>query len=188
MKYLMFLLFLSASLPVFAEDTLIIDQGHSAVVFNWNHRGFSNPVARFEKIEGRIVLDAGDMTKSSVSVRIPLAGLRTAIEILDRQLKGEEFFEAVKYPDITFKSTGIAKGPMETLKISGTLSVHGVSRPIVLDAKINRIESGSKQEPGRAGFEADAMLQRSDFGVGKYVPTVSDDIHVHITLEAFQKI
>jgi polyisoprenoid-binding protein YceI len=187
MKYLFLPFFLFASLPALANETLTIDQGHSAVVFNWNHRGFSNPVARFEKLEGTIVLDASDITKSSVSVKIPLEGLRTAIEFLDRRLKGDEFFAATKYPEITFKSTGIAKGTMDTLMITGDLAVHGVTKSIVLNAKINKIQPGSRSEPGMAGFEAETMLRRTDYGVDKYVPTVSDEIYVHMTLEAFQK-
>jgi polyisoprenoid-binding protein YceI len=188
MKYLFFPLFLFASLPALATETLTIDQGHSAVVFNWNHIGFSNPVARFEKLEGKIVLDGSDITKSSVSVKIPLEGLRTSIEFLDRRLKGDEFFAATRYPEITFKSTGIAKGPMDTLKITGDLSVHGVTKSIVLNAKINKIQPGSPSEPGRAGFEAETMLRRTDYGVDKYVPAVTDEIYVHITLEAFQEV
>ena len=188
MKYLFFVFFLFSSTQAIANETLTIDQGHSAVVFNWNHRGFSNPVARFDKLEGRIILNARDITKSSVTVTIPLEGLHTAIEFLDRRLKGNEFFEAVKYPEIRFKSTRIVKGPMDTLTITGDLSVHGITKPVVLHARINKIQPGSPLEPGRAGFEADTMLRRTDYEVDKYVPAVTDEVHVHITLEAFQEV
>jgi len=188
MKYLIFVFILFSSMQAVADETLTIDQGHSAVVFNWNHRGFSNPVARFDKLEGKIILNARDITKSSVTVTIPLEGLHTAIEFLDRRLKGNEFFEAVKYPEIRFKSTRIVKGPMDTLTITGDLSVHGITKPVVLHARINKIQPGSPLEPGRAGFEADTMLRRTDYEVDKYVPAVTDEVHVHITLEAFQEV
>jgi polyisoprenoid-binding protein YceI len=184
MKHIFCLFFLFASLPAFADETLTIDQSHSAVVFSWNHRGFSNPVARFEKIEGKIILNASDITKSSVDVKIPVEGLHTAVEFLDRRLKGDEFFAASQYPEIRFKSTGIVKGAMGTLRITGDLSVHGITKSVVLDAKINKIQLRSASEPAGAGFEADTMLRRTDFGVDRYVPAVSDEIHVHMTVEA----
>jgi polyisoprenoid-binding protein YceI len=187
MKYLLFALFLFSGLPAFADETFAIDQHHSAVVFNWDYRGFSHPVARLEKIDGKIVLNTGDITKSSVSVAIALDGLRTGVELLDRHLQGDEFFNAEKYPLITFKSTRIVKGPMDTLAITGDLSMHGITKPVVLRAKVNRIQPGRPGEPGRAGFEADTMLRRTDFAVDKYVPAVSDEVDVHITLEAFQE-
>jgi polyisoprenoid-binding protein YceI len=77
---------------------------------------------------------------------------------------------------------------MDTLKITGDLSVHGVTKSIVLNAKINKIQPGSPSEPGRAGFEAETMLRRTDYGVDKYVPAVTDEIYVRITLEAFQEV
>jgi polyisoprenoid-binding protein YceI len=187
MKYLCLVLFLFSNLPALADETLAIDQHHSAVVFNWDYRGFSHPVARLEKLEGKIVLNRSDITKSSVSVSMPLEGLRTGVELLDRHLQGDEFFNATKYPVITFKSTRIVKGPMDTLEITGDLSMHGMTRPVVLHARINRIQPGQPGQPVQAGFEADAMLRRTDFAVDKYVPAVSDEIDVHITLEAFQE-
>jgi polyisoprenoid-binding protein YceI len=77
---------------------------------------------------------------------------------------------------------------MDTLTITGDLSMHGITKSIVLHAKINKILPGSPSEPGRAGFEAETMLRRTDYGVDKYVPTVTDEIYVHITLEAFQEV
>jgi polyisoprenoid-binding protein YceI len=187
MKYLLFALFLFVSLAASANETLTIDQSHSAVIFNWSHRGFSNPVARFDRLAGKIVLNTADISKSSVTVSIPLESLHTAIEFLDRRLKGDEFFAAATYPEITFKSTAIAKGPMDTLSITGDLTMHGITKSVVLNARINKIQPRTPSEPARAGFDADTMLRRTDFGVDKYVPAVADDVYVHITLEAFQE-
>jgi polyisoprenoid-binding protein YceI len=187
MKYLILSLLLLSGLPVFGAEPLVIVSRHSAVVFHWNHFGYSNPVARFEKIEGQLVLDQMDMTKSTVTVKLALDGIRTGVEALDEHLKTPEFLDAAKYPDITFTSTGIEKGPMDTLKIAGNLFVHGVSKPVVLNAKINKITTDPVSKAVKAGFDAEVMLRRSDFGVGKYVPAVSDELRVHITLEAGTK-
>jgi polyisoprenoid-binding protein YceI len=166
-----------------------IDASHSGVVFGWNHFGFSNPTARFEKIEGSVLLDKADLTKSSISVTLPVESLDTGVAKLDEALKSPDFLDATKYPTITFKSTKIERTGENGLKITGDLSVHGVTRQVTLDAKVNKI--GIFEIPGvikaqAAGFDATTVIKRSDFGVSKYVPAVSDEIPVRITLDAKQ--
>jgi polyisoprenoid-binding protein YceI len=166
-----------------------IDASHSGVVFGWNHFGFSNPTARFDKIEGSVLLDKADLTKSSISVTLPLEGLDTGVAKLDEGLKSPDFLDAAKYPTITFKSTKVERIGENGLKITGELTVHGVTKPVTLDAKVNKI--GIFEIPGvikaqAAGFDATTVIRRSDFGVSKYVPAVSDEILVRITLDAKQ--
>jgi len=186
---------LLASVPVFAAEgapsaeKYDIDASHSEVVFGWNHFGFSNPTARFDKIEGSVLLDKADLTKSSISVSLPVEGLDTHVAKLDEALKSPDFFDAAKYPTITFKSTKVEKAGENGLKITGDLTVHGVTRQVTLDAKVNKI--GIFEIPGvfkapTAGFDATTVIRRSDFGVTKYVPAVSDEIPVRITLDAKQ--
>jgi polyisoprenoid-binding protein YceI len=192
---LMTLLFVSSS--VFAADgakvpgaeKYDIDASHSEVVFGWNHFGFSNPTARFDKIEGSVLLDKADLTKSSISVSLPLESLDTRVAKLDEALKSPDFFDAAKYPTITFTSTKVEETGENSLKITGDLTIHGVTRPVTLDAKVNKI--GIFEIPGvikaqAAGFDATTVIKRSDFGVTKYVPAVSDEIPVRITLDAKQ--
>jgi len=166
------------SLTALAADSLPIDSTHSAVVFSWSHLGYSRPVARLEQIIGAVTLDRSDITKSAVDLRLPLTGLRTGVELLDSRLKKAEFLDAVEYPAIAFRSVRIETTGADTLKVTGDLTVRGVTKRVTLDAKINRIEAAI------AGFDADATIRRSDFGVSKYVPAVSDLIQVHITLDA----
>ena len=196
MKRLLAISLLFASLSAFAADgTKVsaekydIDASHSGVVFGWNHFGFSNPSARFDKIEGSVLLDKTDLTKSSISVTLPLEGLDTNVAKLDEELKGSDFFDAAKYPTITFKSTKVDKTGENALRITGDLTVHGVTKSVTLDAKVNKI--GIFEIPGvmkaqAAGFDATTVIKRSDFGVTKYVPAVSDEIPVRITLDAKQ--
>ena len=177
---------LFTSLPALCAETLPIDPSHTAVIFSWNHRGFSHPVARLEQISGNVLLDRSDMTKSSVSVTLPLGGLRTGNDVLDRRLKGAEFLDAATYPAITFKSTKIETVGTNALKMTGDLSVHGITESVALDVTINKIGSSSDHKV-TAGFDADVMLRRSDFGVGRYVPMTGDELSVHMTLEAAQE-
>ena len=171
-----------------AEETamvdLPIDPSHTAVVFSWSHHGFSHPIARLEQLSGTISWNRLDLRKSSVAVTLPLEGLRTGDDALNKRLRGSEFFDAAVYPTITFKSTEIApKAGTNELTIVGALTIRGVTKPVTLLAKINQIQ----QEPGQppwTGFDADGVLLRSDFGLSRYVPMVSDEIAIHITLEA----
>jgi polyisoprenoid-binding protein YceI len=189
MKRLGLIILLFASSSVFAAEKYAIDAAHSGVVFGWNHFGFSNPTARFDKIEGSVLLDKADLTKSSISVTLPLEGLDTGVAKLDEELKGPEFLDAAKYPTITFNSTRVERTGENGLKITGDLTVHGITRPVTFDAKVNKI--GIFEIPGvikaqGAGFDAATVIKRSDFGVTKYVPAVSNEIPVRITLDAKQ--
>jgi polyisoprenoid-binding protein YceI len=197
MKRLTLTALLLAGLPVLAADgakvpgaeKYDIDASHSEVVFGWNHFGFSNPTARFDKIEGSVLLDKADLTKSSISVSLPVESLDTHVAKLDEALESPDFLDAAKYPAITFKSTKVETAGENGLKITGDLTVHGVTRPVTLDAKVNKI--GVFEIPGvikapAAGFDATTVIRRSDFGVTKYVPAVSDEITVRITLDAKQ--
>lgn len=169
-----------------AAETLEIDQTHSAVLFSWNHIGISHPAARFEKIQGHVRLDRGQPSRSQVSVTLPLDGLRTGVEALDRRLKSADFLDAATYPAITFTSTAVRMTGPKRFALAGTLSIHGVTRPVVLDATVNAVDRNGFSDKLMAGFEADIVLRRSDFGVSRYAPAISDDLTVHITLHAEQ--
>jgi polyisoprenoid-binding protein YceI len=167
-----------------APQTFTIDPTHTQVTFTWNHFGFSNPSARLEDIKGSVVVDQADWAKSSVEVTMPFSGLHTGVPKLDEHMKTPDFFDAAKFPDVTFKSTKVTKTGAETLDITGDLTVHGVTKPVTLHARINKIGENKMIGSQTAGFDADTTLKRSDFGVNKYVPMVGDEIKVHITVSA----
>jgi polyisoprenoid-binding protein YceI len=180
----LFSLLLAASLPAMAAQKYDIDQNHTHLTFTWNHLGFSSPSATLEKFSGDFQFDAADLTKSSISVTLPLEGLHTGVAKLDDDLKSPGFFDAAKYPDITFKSTKVEKIGADGVKITGDLTVHGVTKPVVLNGKVNKIGDNPMGKGPSAGFDADATLKRSEFGVGKLVPAIADEIKVHITLDS----
>ncbi|RDI97000.1 polyisoprenoid-binding protein [Dyella solisilvae] len=167
-----------------APVTYTMDPGHTYVLFSWNHFGYSNPTASLSLGEGTIVFDDKDPSKSSVNVTLPLANLDTHVSKLDEHLKKADFFDAEKYPDITFKSTKVEAAGGNKFKVTGDLTVHGVTKPVVLDATLNKSGLHPMMKVPAVGFDATAMIKRSDFGVGAYVPNVSDEIQVHITTEA----
>ena len=161
-----------------------LDPGHTMVLFSWSHFGFSNPTANLGLGEGTLVFDAADPAKSSVQVTLPLAKLDTHVGALDEHLKKPDFFDADKYPVVTFKSTRVEALGGNRFKVTGNLTVHGVTRPVVLDARLNKAGQHPMMKVPAIGFDATATIKRSDFGVGAYVPAVSDEIRIRITTEA----
>ncbi|AXQ22742.1 polyisoprenoid-binding protein [Acinetobacter wuhouensis] len=161
-----------------------IDPTHTATVFTWNHFGFSTPSANFSDIQGTISVDTAKPADSSVNVTIPLSSLNTNVKALDEHLKTADFFDAEKYPNITFKSTKVQALGKNKYKITGNLTVKDVTKPVVLDAVLNKTGAHPMTKAETVGFNATTSFDRSAFGVGAYVPNVGDKITVNITTEA----
>ena len=172
------------SVPAFAA-TYTLDPQHTQVQFTWNHFGFSNPAAVFGKIDATLDFDQTDPTQSKVSVTIPLDSVNSNVAKLNEHLDSPDFFDAAKYPNATFKSTKVEKGATpDQLKVTGDLSLHGVTKPVTLDVTVNNVGEHPMRKAPAAGFDATATVKRSEFGITKYIPGVSDDIKIHITTEA----
>ena len=177
---------LGATPALAAPAKYLIDQNHTSITFSWNHFGFSNQSASFHKISGDLSYDTADPTKGSVSVSIPLENISTGVPDLDDHLKSEDFFDAAKFPTITFKSTKIEKAGADALKVQGDLTIHGVTKPATLDVKVLKTGEHPMKKVPAVGFDITTTIKRSEFGVSKYVPNVSDEIPIHIGIEAQQ--
>jgi polyisoprenoid-binding protein YceI len=167
-----------------APTSYAIDANHTQVVFIYNHMGFSNQIGQFHKVTGELSYDAADPAKGSVSVTIPIENISTGVPDLDEHLKSPDFFDAAKFPNITFKSTKVEKTGADTLKVDGDVTFHGVTKPGSLSVKILKAGEHPMKKVPALGFEITTTIKRSDFGVNKYVPNVSDDIPVRIGMEA----
>ena len=178
---------LLAAAPLYAV-TYTFEPQHTQGVIRWNHLGFANPTAQFNSVEGALEFDPADPTRSSVAVTIPLTSMSTGVPDLNDDFRSSDFFDFAKFPTATFKSRRIEKGATpDTLKVAGELSVHGITKPVMLDVTINKVGTNPRNQVPTVGFEAMATLKRSDFGLGLYVPQVSDEIRIHITAEAAEK-
>lgn len=173
-----------AALGAQAADSYTIDPTHTQVEFTYSHFGFSNITGRFDTVESEFLFDPQDPTRSSVKVTIPMASLSTGVEKLDAHLLNADFFDAEKFPTATFTSTGVTAAGEGRLKVAGDLSIHGVTRPVVLDVTINKIGEHPMAKTPAAGFDARTTIKRSDFGVGNYAPAVSDEVVIEITVES----
>jgi len=176
-----------AAMPLYAATTYTLDPDYTQGVFRWNHLGFSSPAAQFAQGTGTLEFDQADPVKSSVMVTIPLATLNTGVPALDDHFRSTDFFDTAKFPTATFKSTKVEKGAAaDQLKVTGDLSLHGMTKPVTLDVTIVKVGINPRSELATVGFDAMTTLKRSDFGLGKYVPQVSDEIQMHIISQAVE--
>ena len=176
---------LAASAAFAAPEKYMLDPSHSQVLFSYSHIGYSTTFGLFSGFEGEIMFDEADPANSSVSVSMPVMSLYTGWEKRFEHLMSDDFFGASEGDMITFTSTGIEVTGDETAKITGDLTMNGVTKPVVLDAELNKA-AGHPMKDGQpwAGFDATTTLLRSDFGLDKFAPAVSDEVEVTISIEA----
>ena len=176
-------LFAFAGSALAAPVTYKLDPNHTLVLASWNHKGFSHPSANFGQADGTLVYDAEKVSASSVQVTLPLSGLNAFVKDFDEHLLSADFFDAIKFPSASFKSTQVEAAGEGRLKVTGNLTIKDITRPVVLDVVLNKAD---KLGDGRGiiGFDATTTIKRSDFGVGLYVPNVGDEVKLSITTEA----
>ena len=177
-------LFAFAGAAFAAPVSYKIDPNHTNVLASWTHFGFSRPTVNFGQADGTIVYDAENVGASSVQVTLPLKGLSALAEDFYDHLTSADWFDAAKYPDATFKSTAVEAAGEGKLKVTGDLTVKGVTKPVVLDVTLNKTAEHPMGKRAAIGFDATATVKRSDFGLDKYAPKVSDDVALRITTEA----
>lgn len=178
------LLLLSASLTQAQTSTWIPDKAHSGVDFSVLHMSLSQVRGHFGNIEGTIVLDESDITKSTVKVTIDVTTVDTGVAGRDGDLKSPNFFDVAQFPSATFVSTTVVKKG-NGLTVSGNLTLHGVTKPVVL-----QVEGPTGPVPGmdkksHSGFSATTTISRTAFGIASKYPSavVGDDVKLTIDLD-----
>jgi polyisoprenoid-binding protein YceI len=172
-------------------STWLIDAAHTTVEFQVKHMMFSTVKGRFSGVRGSIVDVAGDPTLSSVDVEIDALSLSTGDPQRDGHLKSADFLDVEKYPTLTFKSSGIT-GTREAFKMTGYLTLHGVSHQVTFDVTYNG-QGTSPYGKTVAGFSAETKFNRKDWGLNWNVALeaggvlVSDQVKVLIELEAVKQ-
>ncbi|MGR3548915.1 MAG: YceI family protein [Roseovarius sp.] len=176
---------LTATGAVAAPEKYELDPSHSQVVFSYNHLGFSTTHGMFSGFEGEIMFDAEDPAASSVNVSMPVMSMFTGWEKREEHFMSEDFFGASEGDMVTFTSTGIEVTGETTANITGDLTMNGVTKSVVLDARLNqKADAHPMNNKPWLGFDATTTLLRSDFGVDKFTPFVSDEVEVQISIEA----
>ncbi len=171
------------SLPVqAAPETYTLDPNHTYVLWHISHFGFSNPSGKW-MANGTLTLDQANPQNSKLDVIIQVDTLVTGIKELDEHLKGDLFFNAAKFPTATFVSDKITTTGKDTAQVQGMLTVHGVTKPVTLNVKLNKIDISPITNKKTAGFTATTSIKRSDFDITTLLPGVGDDVKIEIEAE-----
>lgn len=191
-------LLLSATVPALAQQgattnpaevqsgTYAPDINHTQIGFTLSHMGFSNYSGRLNGVTGSLTLSADKPAASKISVSVPAASFSTTSEKLDDELRSADWFDAEKFPAITFVSTKVAPTGPGKATITGDLTMHGVTKPIVLHATFVGAGANPMSKKYTVGFEATGTVKRSEFGVTKYVPLIGDEVELSLH-GAFEK-
>lgn len=182
------------SLPAAAAtSTWQVDPNHSAAQFAVRHLAISTVRGAFTKVNGTVQFDDRDISKSSVDVTIDAASVDTRVADRDKDLRSDHFFDVEKYPTLTFRSTKVEQAAPGKLKVTGDLTVHGVTKQVVLDVEGPTPPVKDPWGNQRAAANASTKINRQDFGVkwnakmdnGGWV--VGDDVEITIDVEIVQK-
>jgi polyisoprenoid-binding protein YceI len=160
--------------------TYAVDPGHTQVGWRVSHMGFSNYAGGFSDVSGSLALDSKNPAASKLSVKIPVASVTTTSAKLTDELKGDQWLDAGKYPTMTFVSTKVAPVGKDHAKVTGDLTLHGVTKPVTLDVTLVGAGANPLNKKYTVGFEATGTLKRSEFGVKTYVPLIGDELHLTI--------
>jgi polyisoprenoid-binding protein YceI len=176
---------LIAPLAMAETSTWKSDPAHSEVDFTVKHLSISNVRGRLGKVDATITWDDKDVTKSTVNATIDITGLDTGQTPRDNHLKSDSFFDVAKYTTATFASTSVAK-TASGLSVSGNLTIHGVTKPVVLAVDGPTAPITGMDKKLHVGFSASTTINRQDFGVGASFPdsVVSNDVKITIDLDA----
>jgi polyisoprenoid-binding protein YceI len=187
----------AAPAPQPPAGAYVMDKAHSSVTFRVSHMGFSRYTARFSRIDAKLKFDPAHPAAMAVEASIdPMSlTLNTPPAGFHEQLMGKEFFDAARFPAITFKSTKVEPTGANTAKVTGDFTLHGITKPVTLDVTYNGGYPPMAMDPGgaRVGFSAHGVLKRSAFGMGYGVPApgsnmgVGDDVDFMIETEFSSK-
>ncbi len=171
--------------------TYKIDPAHSSADFTIRHMGITNVHGHFGNLSGTILFDSANVTKSSVEATVDVTTVDTGVPQRDGHLKSPDFFDAAKYPSMTFKSTSIAKSS-DGYDVTGDLTLHGTTKSVVL-----HMDAPGKEQTAMdgktllRGFSATTKIHRQDFGLTWKGPATSsgdavlgDDVKVELEIEA----
>ena len=167
-----------------APEKYMLDSSHSQIVFSYSHLGFSTTFGMFSGFEGEIMFDQENPAGSSVSVSMPVKSMFTGWEQRDAHFMSPDFFDASDDELVSFSSTSIEVTGDDTALITGDLTLNGITKEVVLDAKLNKAGPNPLNQIDWAGFDATTTLKRTDFGVGAFAGPISDEVEVMISIEA----
>ncbi len=190
-KIIALLIAIGPALALAGTGTWTIDPAHSQIGFSVKHLVISNVRGEFSKYRGSVSLDDGDVTRSSVEATIDVDSIDTRVPDRDGHLRSPDFFDVARFPTMTFRSTKVAPAGQGKLKVTGDLTLHGVTKPAVLEVTTAPEVKGMSGEL-RRGFAATTRISRKDYGLtwNKLVengPVVGDEVTISLELEVVKE-
>lgn len=183
-KTFIVLTFLFSS-TLYAFDKFTFDPEHTYILWQVKHLGFSSQSGKWYAT-GTLLLDKNNPQNSKVEATIPMNNVVTGIPALDKHLRGKSFFDVIHFPTATFVSTKIEKTGADTGKVYGKLTIKGISKPILLNVKFNKLGINPITKKPTVGFSAHTRFNRSIFNVINYIPNISDEVNMIIEVEAYK--
>jgi polyisoprenoid-binding protein YceI len=166
-----------------AAETYQLEKTHVDLLFAISHAGFTEKHGSFRDLDATLKYDEAKPEDSQVTVTVKTDSVDTGYPARDADLKSAKFFDAAKYPEMRFVSTKVTREPDQTLRVEGELTLHGVTKPLVLRAKLNKAAPNPFDKRPTLGFSASGSLKRSDFGMTTYVPMIGDVVTITIDAE-----
>lgn len=185
-KTLLAALGLAACAPAFAAETYAVDPRHTYPMWEINHYGWSTQRGRFNEVSGKIVLDRAAKT-GSVTISIKVASVDTGIAKWDEHMVGEDFFHAAQFPTIEFKASKIVFEGDKPASVPGELTLRGVTKPVTLTVTAFGCGANPVNKREVCGADAHATIKRSEFGMTKYLPGISDEVKLVLNVESFKE-
>jgi polyisoprenoid-binding protein YceI len=167
--------------------TYAVEPSHARVLFAVDHMGTSTWYGDFTRASGTLKLDPKNPAASQLEVSVPTASVSTTNTVLDGELKAADWLDAAKYPAMTFRSTKVTVTGPGRATVAGELTLHGVTKPVVLDARFKGAGPNPMTKAYTVGFDATGKIKRSAFGVTKYVPLVGDDVELILSVPFVRK-
>ncbi|CAI3950890.1 Polyisoprenoid-binding periplasmic protein YceI (YceI) (PDB:1WUB) (PUBMED:15741337 [Commensalibacter communis] len=163
-----------------------IDPYHTQIIFSVSHFGFTNYSGNFSDIAGSLNLNIHDVSKSKLTIEIPIQSIQTTSTKLTTELKDPNWFDAAKYPTAHFVSTKSVKTGDKTADVTGNLTLHGVTKPVTLHVSYIGAGVNPLNKAYTVGFQITGKINRGDFGIMTYLPKVGDEVDLNIAA-AFEK-
>jgi len=160
------------------SQTWVSDPAHSRLGFSISHLTISNITGNFKQFEVTVVSSKADHSDATVEVTAQVASINTDVEARDNHLKSADFFDVQQFPTLKFKSTSLTKIKGKSYKLTGNLTLHGITRPVTLDVVLNGTVTNPMNKKETTGFSIKGILKRSEFNIGGKFPEamVGDEV------------
>ena len=158
------------------------ESGHAYIAMSYDHQGYARPILRWGAFDATANVDSENPENSTLTVEIDAASIDSGVEVFDGHLKAEQFFNVAEYPKITFTSTSMKQLVQGRGKVTGDLTIKGITKPVTMDVTLNKVGKHFSNKKDIFGISAKTVIRRDDFGVGLY-DIVGQDVEVQIEVE-----